>query len=75
MSKSGKILGAVVLTAVFASPLAMAMPQWTSVFSVVSSLSTGTFFVPVTGSPVTTVGSTPSDYFSLIGRTDPASPS
>lgn len=75
MSKTAKVLGAVALTAVIASPAVMANPRFSAVFSSITTLSTGTQFVPGAGSaPSASVGSRAA-LFALLGRPDPASPS
>lgn len=75
MSKSAKIFGAAALVAVIASPVAMANPRFSAVFSSITNLSTGTQFVPGDGvAPVSRVSSRAA-LFALLGRPDPASPS
>ena len=75
MRKSTKVLGAVALAAVIGSPAVLANPRFSAVFSSITTLSTGTQFVPGDGvAPVTRV-STRADFFALLGRPDPASPS
>lgn len=76
-SKAAKILGAVALTAVVASPAVLANSRFSAVFgafTTVETLSTGVQFVPGAGSPVTLSGSGRADFFSLLERQDPASP-
>ena len=75
MRKSTKVLGAVALAAVIGSPAVLANPRFSAVFSSITTLSTGTQFVPGDGAPAPVRVGSRAALFAFLGRPDPASPS